>query len=118
MYKTKSWKNHFTNDVLVKVKYSKKEYERYKKTKKVIFLQQACGKLFSAVENYLMVKYSQRKRSYHSLWEMINRNEKDKTLLQLSKQLHVFYYNGTLDTKVYEAEGIYDNVYQKMKKWM
>ena len=115
MVKRKTWQSSFNRDVKAKVKGSKQEFDNYKRTRRVLSLQQACGKLFSAVENYLMVKYQTRKRNYRSLWDMVRSDSRDRTLLQLAKQLHIFYYNGPLDIRLYEAEGYYNNVYKKMQ---
>lgn len=115
MYDAKrKWQNVFYSDVKNKIRVSKQEFNNYKMSGRVISLQQACGKLFSVVENYLMIKYNKRKRSYRSLWDLAKSNRDDTTLLQLAKQLHVFFYNGNLDMRLFEAEGIYMNVYNRM----
>jgi len=109
------WKKYFYRDVKTKLEYAEKEYQLYKKTGRTIHLQQACGKIFSAVENYLMVKYKRRQRSYKSLLYMVMNDKRDRTLLQQARQLHIFYYNGPLDIRLYEAEILYRDVRDKLK---
>jgi len=113
----KNWMNSLKNDANRKLRESRKEYEKYKKTGKTIYLQQACNKLFSAVENRLMVKYKIRKRSYKALYNLVRKSQKDRILLQLAKDLHVFYYNGPLDITLYEAENKYNDVYKMVIEW-
>jgi len=97
MKQKEEWRKVFYRDIKTKFRASKQEFNKYKRTRKVIYLQQASGKLFSAVENYLKIRYNIRKRSYRELWDMVKSNSNDRTLLQLTKQLHIFYYNGSLD---------------------
>ena len=113
-----NWKSYFKKDIKNKFKYSWKEYLKYKNTNKVIFLQQAGGKLFSAIENYLMIKYNKKVRSYHSLLKLLkskNANEKDVDLLVYGVQLHYFFYNGKLQMSLDMAETMYISLYNKVK---
>ena len=108
------WKAYSKQDFMAKIKHSHEEYNEHKRTGQVIYLQQACGKLFSAVENYLMVKYKQRRYSYGSLIQLISNNEKDRTLLNDAVQLHYFYYNGETHFLRSVADKIYTIVRRKM----
>ncbi len=108
------WKKVFRKDFKTKVEHAQKEYNKYKSTNQVIYLQQSCGKLFSAVENYLMVKYGKRQRSYGSIVSMVSNNEADRTLLNDAVQLHYFYYNGEAHFLSGVAEKLYKIVRKKM----
>ena len=107
------WKTKFKKDIKTKFKHALLEFKKYKKTNQLIYLQQACNKLFSVVENYLMLKYKKRVRSYKRLREIIN--NKDKDLLFKAVQLHYFYYNSDLQMSRYEAEDGFQVVYRQMK---
>lgn len=109
------WKEKFKIDYLNKFKYSKLEFDKYKETSHIIYLQQACNKLFSSVENYLMYKYNRKVTSYQQLRDIINNNENDKILLSLANSLHVFFYNGEVYMNRVEIEDTYMLVYNKMK---
>jgi len=100
----KGWQEKFVLDVKNKFKMANLEYEQYKKTGSIIYLQQAGNKLFSVVENYLMVKNQYRARSYGDLYEKIKGNAYDLALLKDSFQLHKFFYNGDLQMPVFQAE--------------
>lgn len=107
------WQQSFKIDIKEKLKYSEKEYNEYKNTGYIIYLQQAGNKLFSVVENWLMLKYNKRVRSYKALLMNIDKN--DKILLTQASQLHYFFYNGDLQMSKEEAEIIYENMLSKMK---
>lgn len=109
------WKEVFKRDFGTKIKESNKEFKLYKKTDKIIYLQQACNKIFSAVENFLMHKYSQRHRNYSAVREMVSSNQSDYDLLIDANQLHRFYYNAELQMDRYDAEAIYKRVYVDLK---
>ena len=113
-----NWEQSFKKDIKNKMNESKKEFDLYKKTDYVIYLQQSGNKLFSAVENYLMLKNHKRVRNYHNLLKMVMSNKNDKELLTQAVQLHYFFYNGDLHMDRYTAEEIYKIVYDKMKNRM
>lgn len=109
------WKGIFKKDIKSKIKVSEIEYKKYKDTDKIIYLQQAGNKLFSAVENYLMLKYERRTKSYQALFNMVKHNEKDRAILREAVQLHYFFYNGELDMPIFVAEDFYKTVRNKIK---
>lgn len=109
----KYWKKVFRADIKTKLVYADKEYNKYKSTGRLIYLQQAGNKLFSAVENYMMLKYSQRARSYEAVKGIIT-DARDKKLLVDAAQLHYFYYNAELQMSRSDAESYYKDVYNKM----
>jgi phosphorylcholine metabolism protein LicD len=115
---SKSWKKEFVLDYGRKFKKSREEYDTYKDSGdiQIIYLQQACEKLFSVVENYLMVKYSRRKRYSDLLKYLNNVNIYDAGLLADSKQLHIFFYNGEIDIDRYTIDIVFKNIYENMKK--
>ena len=110
------WEQSFKKDISQKVIYAEKEYEDYITTGYMIYLQQAGNKLFSAVENWLMLKYKKRVRSYQELLLMVNNNSIDAFLLTQALQLHYFFYNGELQMSKREAEIVYKNVLRKIKQ--
>ena len=110
------WKDIFKKDIRTKVKIADEEYKKFRSTKQIIYLQQAGNKLFSAVENYLMLKYEKRVKNYQILFNIVKHNEKDRIILREAAQLHYFFYNGELDMPVFEAEDFYKSVSSKMKK--
>lgn len=110
------WKKVFKSDIKEKMKHSRQEFEMYKKTGYIIYLQQASNKLFSAVENYLMVKYERRVRSFSELKRLIGDNRNDKKLLFDASQIHYFFYNGELQMTRDEASFYYRDIYQRMQK--
>lgn len=93
-------------NMLSMMKYSKIEFEEYKRTGDIVFLQQAGEKLFNALENY--IQYVQITR-YASYYEMhLNVKEKPlKKLLYDAKRLHQFFYNGELEISKDYAEEEY-----------
>lgn len=109
------WKEEFKKDVKVKLKASEKEYKKYKQTSSIIYLQQACNKLFSAVENYLMVKYKKRVRSYKKLRSVV-KGPADKKLLRDAAQMHYFYYNGRLQMEEFDAADYYNDVRKRFER--
>ena len=109
-----NWRNEFRKDIKRKIKISKAEYKLYKETGSIIYLQQACNKLFSAVENYLMVKYNRKVESYQVLRGFVT-NEKNKVMLRDAAQLHYFFYNGKLQMDNVDAESLYGSVFKRLK---
>jgi hypothetical protein len=112
----KEWKTIFLIDSRAKLTESKKEFVRYKATGKVVYLQQACNKLFSVVENWLMVKYDVRVQSYQQLRGVVKNNAYDRVLLSKASQLHYFYYENVLRGEPEEFEDMYLEVYKVMKE--
>jgi len=113
----KNWRNLLKNDAKRKLRESKREFEKYNKTSRILYLQQACNKLFSAVENYLIVKYNKRVKNYQDLKAIVNK--RDRMLLTDAAQLHYFYYNGKLQMPESDVIDYYERVYEKMvkKRW-
>ena len=111
----KDWKQVFTKDIQSKVKESKKEYKQYKGTGYIIYLQQASNKLFSAVENYLMLKYNRRVETSKALSMLIGKDKPDQRLFRDARQIHKFYYNGRLAMSEEDAVGYYHQIYSELK---
>lgn len=112
------WKKVYLSDIREKLIESKREYDEYKTTKRVVYLQQAGNKLFSVVENYLMIKYKRRTNNYQELRGLISQNSFDRLLLSKVAQLHYFFYENTLRGELEEFEDIYLDVYKTMKNRM
>lgn len=108
------WKEIFIQDIEDKLKESKVEFNKYKSTKRVVYLQQAGNKLFSVIENWLMVKYNSRVQSYQDLRKLVSKNKNDRLLLSKSAQLHYFYYENILRGEPEEFEDIYLELYEIM----
>lgn len=108
------WKEMFKHDISEKMIESKREYELYKKTGRVVYLQQAGNKLFSVVENWLMVKYNKRVSSYQDLKNLTKDNRNDRLLLSKVAQLHYFFYENELRGEAWEFEEIYLESYKNM----
>jgi hypothetical protein len=109
------WKRIFRKDLSEKLKESKVEYDRYKTTNRVVFLQQAGNKLFSVVENWLMVKHNKRVRSMAELRALVKNNTYDRRLLSKVSQLHYFYYENVVRGEPEEFDDIYMEIYEIMK---
>lgn len=113
--KEHDWRNIFLRDISEKLNESKVEYGKYKQTGKVVYLQQAGNKLFSVVENWLMVKYNTRVFSYKELRDIVRENTHDRRLLSKVAQLHYFYYENRMRGEPSEFEDIYLEIYEKMR---
>jgi len=109
------WKQIFLEDIKQKMSESKNEYNKYKDTKRIVFLQQAGNKLFSVVENWLMVKYNKRVRSFVELRVLVKNNVHDRRLLSKVSQLHYFYYENVVRGEPEEFEDIYLESYEIME---
>jgi len=126
-YKTKSnfnskiiqnkthWKEIYQQDIEEKLRVSYDEYLLYKKTNEVVYLQQAGNKLFSIVENYLMLKYKSKVNTLEDIWVLINNNDSDAYLLSESTRLHYFYYENITSDDPKSIEYIYKKLYKKLK---
>jgi len=108
------WKKSFQADVREKLRFARKEHKQYLSTGRIIHLQQAGNKLFSAVENYLMFKYDKRVVSYRDLKAIVT-DTRDKKLLLDAAQLHYFYYNGGLHMPYYDAEDFFVSVNKRIQ---
>jgi hypothetical protein len=111
----KEWKRVFVEDINEKIKESKKEHDRYSSSSKVVYLQQAGNKLFSVVENWLMVKYGRRVGSYGELKLLVKNNKNDLDLLVRVSRLHYFFYNNVIVDDVNDIEYEYLEIYKIMK---
>lgn len=109
------WEAVFVKDVDDKIKESKTEFDEYKDTNKIVYLQQAGNKIFSAVENHLMLKYKTRVRSYQALRKLVKNNVNDRRLVSKAAQLHYFFYQNTVMGEPQEYEDIYLEVYETIK---
>lgn len=108
------WKAAFKQDIKIKLMHADAEYKKYKKSSETIYLQQACEKLFSAVENFLMLKYG-RAGNYNELLLYVYKNEKDSALLTTASKLHFFFYNGELEISADGADRLYNSVRDRLK---
>lgn len=108
------WKDYFRGDIRRKIREADVEYKKYKEGKGVVYLQQACNKLFSAVENLLMVKYGKQEKSFQKILALAMNNQDDRTLLNDSAQLHYFFYNGETHMLATIAEPLYKKVRERV----
>ena len=91
------------------IKYSKQEFQTYKSTKDIVYLQQAGEKLFNALESYLSFIYKTRVEYYQQLRLMI----KEKSVVKLlydARDLHRFFYHGTNEMIEQDAVELYESV--------
>jgi hypothetical protein len=112
----KDWKQILRKDIQEKLGESKKEYQQFLKTGSTIYLQQAGNKLFSAVENFLMIKHNTRARNYQHLKQIVQNSKEDKQLLFDAAQLHYFFYNAQLQMETDEAVNFYERVEERLKE--
>jgi len=110
------WKMIFRKDIKDKLHESFREYTQYKKTGKVVYLQQAGNKLFSVVENWLMVKYNVRVSSYQELRGVVKNNKNDRRLLAKVSRLHYFYYANIVYDDPNDIAESYLEIYEIMKR--
>lgn len=108
------WKSSFKKDIQVKLAHADVEYKKYRRETELIYLQQACEKLFSAVENFLMLKY-RRAKNYNDLLMLVYKNEKDSALLTTAAKLHYFFYNGDIEIPAKDADKLYNSVRDRLK---
>jgi hypothetical protein len=92
----KDWKKLFIKDVREKFEVALDEFNDYEEKKDLIYLQQAGNKMFSAVENILMLKYGQITGGYKPLLNIVKNNKDDVELLIQAMILHKFFYNSDL----------------------
>ncbi|MFT7616002.1 MAG: hypothetical protein ACI8Y7_000830 [Candidatus Woesearchaeota archaeon] len=104
------WKNEFQKDITAKMAQAKEEYSLFVKTQHIIYLQQAGNKLFSAIENFLMIKHNKKVRSYNQLQMLLKNNESDYKLLRNAVQLHYFFYNCEAQMNRLDAESLFVEV--------
>jgi len=84
------------------IKYSKQEFNTYKSTKDIVYLQQAGEKLFNALENYIQFINRVEAFSFYGIKNLI----KEKSLRRLlydGKDLHRFFYRGENEMTVDDA---------------
>lgn len=112
-----NWKTIFKEDLKIKMREADIEYKKYKEDENnnMIHLQEACEKLYSAVENFLMAKYDKQERGYQAISYRVMNNEKDSSLLNDAVQLHYFFYNGEVSALRQIAERRYNSVRDKLK---
>lgn len=114
----KDWIKIFRKDIKDKLSESKIEFDKYKKTGKIVYLQQAGNKLFSVVENWLMLKYKTKVNNYGDLKKLVKNDRNNRLLLSKVAQLHYFYYQNEVMGEAWEYEEIYLESYKIMKNRM
>jgi len=90
------------------------EYSKYTKTKHTRYLQQACEKLFNAVELYLSFISNCRFYSHNAPYDVV----KEKTLLNLfddASKLHQFFYNAENRMPAWRASNIFKSVRRRIQ---
>jgi len=119
MYKMKilkkDWMRIYRKDIKDKLIESKTEFTKYKATNKVVYLQQAGNKLFSVVENWIMLKYKTRVLNYQDLKSLVKDDRNNRLLLSKVAQLHYFYYQNEVMGEAWEYEEIYLESYKIMR---
>lgn len=103
------------SNMLSMIKYSKEEYQQFKKTKNIIYLQQAGEKLFNALENYIQYINKIQARNFYEIKSLI----KERPLRQLlydAQNLHRFFYNGELEMNTEDVADLYDSVLKRVEE--
>lgn len=113
-----NWKTEFQTDIQENVKQAKAEYQQFVKTQHIIYLQQAGNKLFSAIENYLMLKYNKKVRSYKQLQALVKQDPTDFKLLRNAVQLHYFFYNREAQMDRLDAENLFEEVLVNIESYL
>jgi len=96
------------------LKYSKQEYQQYRKNNNVIYLQQASEKLFSVVENYISFINQIRIEYFQQARKLIS----EKALIRLlydARDLHRFFYHGINEMIEVDAEELYLSVLKRIE---
>ncbi len=101
-------------NMLSMLKYSYIEFQEYKSTNNIIYLQQAGEKLFNSLENYIQYSNKLSVRSFYELRQLV-KTKLLKNLLYDTKRLHRFFYNAELEMDIIDAEQLYLDVYKKLK---
>lgn len=96
------------------LKYSKEEYDRYKKTDNVVWLQQAGEKLFCVMGCYIQYMHSMKVESFTELKSLI-RERPLRRLLYNARDLHKFFYNQNDFMNAEDADELYLDTYNKVK---
>ena len=100
------------------VGYSRKEFAEYKRSGDVVLLQQAGEKLFSAVENYISLKFDVAIISFYDAKSLVNKDKKWRDLLYDARDLHKFFYNGEGEMSLERAEKLYNSVLGRLLRVM
>lgn len=97
------------------VKYSKSEYNKYKSTRNIIYLQQAGEKLFNAIENYIQFINKLMVGSFYEIKSLVKEQPLRK-LLYDAQDLHRFFYRGELEMNIIDAENLYKSILIKFEQ--
>jgi len=108
-----SWIPSFRQDINSKWSAMNEEYNLYLDNNKAVYLQQACEKLFSIIENYLQIKYAYKTDSYGNLLSKVSND--DSIFLSGAMQLHRYFYNGQTELLDLQAQQLYLTYRDKMK---
>ena len=102
------------SNMMSMLEYADKEFNQYKKTGDVVYLQQAGKKLFNAIENYIQYVNKMRYESFYEIQKSI-REKPLKRLLYDARNLHRFFYNGELEMTPEYAEDEFIRINALMK---
>ena len=102
-------------NMLNMLKYSKNEYNQYKKTGNIVYLQQAGNKLFNVIENYIQLINRVRAESFYEIKNLV-REKKLRHLLYDARTLHRFFYNSELEMNIEDAEELYISVLSRTEQ--
>lgn len=102
------------SNMLSMIKYSEIEYNEYKNTGNVIYLQQAGEKLFNAIENYIQYVNQIQAQTFYEIKGLVKEKPLRK-LLYDGRDLHRFFYNGELEMNKEDADEIYVSVRNRLK---
>ena len=97
------------------LKYSKSEYNKYKSTENIIYLQQAGEKLFNVIENYVGVINNIQIQNFQDALQRTFKEKPLQNLLYDARNLHRFFYNSTNEYTIEKAEEIYKSVLERIE---
>ena len=101
-------------NMLSMLKYSKSEFNKYKSTRNIIYLQQSGEKLFNALENYIQFINKIESFSFAGIKSIIKERSL-RILLYDARNLHRFFYKGENEMNIEDAEILYMNVKERLE---
>ena len=97
---------------------SYKEFSRWKSTHNEVFLQQACEKIFNALEHYVELRKNVDIKSHSEFaieFRLLNRTDASK-IIPIANYLHRFFYEGkSLESDLSVIEEDYLMIYKYLK---
>lgn len=103
-------------NMLNMLKYSKLEYNKYKSTKDIVYLQQAGEKLFNVIEGYISIINKIQIMSFFQAKKLTIQEPSLRRLLYDGRTLHRFFYNALNELDENEACKLYESVLNRIEE--